>query len=413
MNRSPWVWLLFPGLTMSLGWGLRGFIGGGPLGAMIPGVMAALALALLVGRDDAECGLVAAFGAVGVGFGGQMTYGQTVGLTFQPETFWWGFTGFAVKGAVWGLAGGAALGLALDRDKFSLREILTGLLLMIGGTYLGWKLVNEPKLIYFSDPVNKPRAEIWAGLLLGAAVLLGWLARMTPSAKLPLRFALWGALGGGVGFAAGAWFQAAGRQHLTNPWIDYWKAMELTFGFCLGAAYGWCAKKSSGAPGPAKSAPTGTLWPALAGGLILIVLAHWMEETGTSRFSYTIVGAGLMAAALYSERLGWLIGAAMTHCAFAYDLLENKPHLNQAALWVWVAASTLAVAYLVSRWQSKKHIFLLITWSAVIDSLLKSFLPPAALGGHVVTEIVFVVFAALVSYSCLSCCAESERSSSS
>ena len=159
-ERPAWLWLLFPGLTMSLGWGLRGYIGGGPLGAMIPGVMVALVLALLLGRDDAECGLIAAFGAIGVGFGGQMTYGQTVGLTFQPETFWWGLTGFAIKGAVWGLLGGAALGLALDRDKFSHREILAGLLLMIGGTYLGWKLINEPKLIYFSDPVNKPRPEI-------------------------------------------------------------------------------------------------------------------------------------------------------------------------------------------------------------------------------------------------------------
>jgi len=396
---------------MSLGWGLRGYIGGGPLGAMIPGVMVALVLALLLGRDDAECGLIAAFGAIGVGFGGQMTYGQTVGLTFQPQTFWWGLTGFAIKGAVWGLLGGAALGLALDRDKFSHREILAGLLLMIGGTYLGWKLINEPKLIYFSDPVNKPRPEIWAGLLLGAGVLLGWLARIAPSAKLPLRFALWGALGGGVGFASGAWFQVAGRQVLKNPWIDFWKVMELTFGFCLGAAYGWCASRCRAEAGAARSASTGRLWPALASGLALIVAAQWVEESATSRFSYTVVGAGLMAAALYSERLGWLAGAAMTHCAFAYDLLENKPHLNQAALWVWVAASTLAVAYLVLRWQSRKRIFLLITWSAVADSLLKSFLPPASLGGHVATEIVFVLFAVLVSYSCVSCCAESERSS--
>ena len=37
--------ILFPALAMSVAWGFRGFIGGGPLGAMIPGALAALALA--------------------------------------------------------------------------------------------------------------------------------------------------------------------------------------------------------------------------------------------------------------------------------------------------------------------------------------------------------------------------------
>ena len=32
----------------------------------------------------------------------------------------------------------------------------------------GWKLINEPKRIYFSDLYDRPRAELWAGLLIGA-----------------------------------------------------------------------------------------------------------------------------------------------------------------------------------------------------------------------------------------------------
>jgi hypothetical protein len=73
---------------MSLSWGLRGCIGGGSLGAMIPGMMIGLALCLLLGRES-DADLVAAFGAIGLGLGGQETYGQTVGLSMRPETFWW------------------------------------------------------------------------------------------------------------------------------------------------------------------------------------------------------------------------------------------------------------------------------------------------------------------------------------
>ena len=74
---------------MSLGWGLRGYIGGGPLGAMIPGALVALCLCLLADRDGEDAAVIAAFGAVGVGFGGQETYGQTIGLAFDPATRWW------------------------------------------------------------------------------------------------------------------------------------------------------------------------------------------------------------------------------------------------------------------------------------------------------------------------------------
>ena len=39
---SKSIYIFFPALAMMLGWGLRGHIGGGPFGAMIPGAMVAL-----------------------------------------------------------------------------------------------------------------------------------------------------------------------------------------------------------------------------------------------------------------------------------------------------------------------------------------------------------------------------------
>ena len=38
-RESVWLFCGASAVAMMLGWGLRGFIGGGPLGAMIPGAM--------------------------------------------------------------------------------------------------------------------------------------------------------------------------------------------------------------------------------------------------------------------------------------------------------------------------------------------------------------------------------------
>src|SRR4029453_7406091 len=109
-TRARWHWCLLGAVAMSLGWGLRGSIGGGSLCAMIPGAVIGLVLFLVL-KPPSDAGLIAAFAAIGVGFGGQETYGQTVGLSLLPETFWWAILGFVVKGAAWGLLGGALLGL--------------------------------------------------------------------------------------------------------------------------------------------------------------------------------------------------------------------------------------------------------------------------------------------------------------
>ncbi|MDX1284844.1 MAG: hypothetical protein R3182_07530, partial [Draconibacterium sp.] len=45
---SKWMFVFFPAIAMLLGWGLRGHIGGGPFGAMIPGAMVALTICMLL-----------------------------------------------------------------------------------------------------------------------------------------------------------------------------------------------------------------------------------------------------------------------------------------------------------------------------------------------------------------------------
>ena len=153
---------------MLLGWGLRGYIGGGPYGALIPGSFVALSLCLLLGYRMETAAVAALFGAVGVGYGGNMTYGQTLGFLRDTPTIYWGVLGCLLKGGVWGLLGGAVLGMGLARDHYDRKTLLIAFLLTLPAFVLGVQLINEPKLLYFSDPVNKPRDESWAGLLFAA-----------------------------------------------------------------------------------------------------------------------------------------------------------------------------------------------------------------------------------------------------
>jgi hypothetical protein len=366
---------------------------------MIPGALVALILAELLDREDAECGLIAAFGAVGIGFGGQETYGQTVGLSFQPEIFWWAILGFAIKGAVWGMLGGAVMGLALARERFRAMDIVAGCGLMALGTYVGWKLINEPKLIYFSNRFDKPRAELYAGLLFGALALLVWMA-WRGNSKVPLRFALWGALGGGVGFASGAWIQVIGRSIQPHIWVGWWKVMELTFGACLGLAYGLCAwrnredLKRTGKPTRCDMRS----WLSVALGLAVIAATLVLYEKLPSRLPYTILGAALLSLALAGEPFAWQTAITMTACAFFLDLAKAKPQFGAVTLALCVAMGTLAVAVYAAWRPCKRTMLMLLMWSSVGVALLKLFLPPAAKGeGPAVMGGLFVLMAAAVS----------------
>ena len=72
------------------------------------------------------------------------------------------YPGLALKGALWASFGGAGLGLALAAYLYRKRDLVIGVLLMVAAFYIGWWVINRPKLIYFSID----RREIWGGLWL-------------------------------------------------------------------------------------------------------------------------------------------------------------------------------------------------------------------------------------------------------
>lgn len=389
-----WLWLAFPAVAMSVGWGMRGYIGGGFLGAMIPGALVGLALCLLLHRE-AGAGTIAAFAAIGVGFGGQETYGQTVGLSFRPETFNWAMLGFALKGGAWGLLGGAAMGAAFLRERYRRLDLMFALLAMVVGTWIGWRLVDDPKLLYFSDRFDRPRPELWAGLWAGGIAFLGWL-QLRGGARLPAKLAAWGALGGAVGFPLGAAVQVVGHTCQLPLQLGWWKVMELIFGACLGLAYGYAAwrLKAELAGGSVAAAPRRWWYHAVyAGfGIMCLMISPAML---TSRFSYTITGAVMLGLVLFREALGWHSAITVTCCAFAYDFLRNRPQLPAPATWAFVVALTIVAAVIVARKPRVWPMFALLTWASIGVSLVKSNIP-LTWGKLEMMEAVFVAMGVVI-----------------
>ena len=131
--------LLLCGLSMAIGWGIRGNFGH-EAGAALPGALGAMALALMSGRPDwwARIHYFAMFGALGWSFGGSMSYMQVVGYTHSGHTpsILYGFANLFVIGFLWAAVGGAGIALPV----FLPIEELTLFFAPIVAILAGWSL---------------------------------------------------------------------------------------------------------------------------------------------------------------------------------------------------------------------------------------------------------------------------------
>jgi hypothetical protein len=169
--------LLVSALSLSLGWGIRGNFGH-EYGAMIPGALAGIAVALLSGREDwwrriAHFGL---FGALGWSFGGSISYMHVIAYTHSghlpSQTY--GFACLFVIGFLWAALGGAgtALPACLDRDR--LASIFPPLLMVLVAWILQDLLVGpqggpwrHESWLYWYD-------TNWLAALIALAAGLAW-----------------------------------------------------------------------------------------------------------------------------------------------------------------------------------------------------------------------------------------------
>jgi hypothetical protein len=237
---------------------------------MIAGALVSLVLCLLFARHlpSTTVARAAAWGTVAIGFGGSMTYGQTIGLTQNANmvgnlhAFLWGMLGLGIKGALWIGFAGAFLGMGLSGVRYRTRDVLVLYGAMLAACALGIAALNEPynpaqrllPKIYFSadwrwtpdvtPEVLKPRREVWGGFLAAMTVLLVQLAGVRRDG-LAVRLGLWGLLGGAIGFPLGQCLQAGHAWHkdlFAHGWladadkvINWWNFMETTFGATMGA----------------------------------------------------------------------------------------------------------------------------------------------------------------------------------
>ncbi|RME94611.1 MAG: hypothetical protein D6766_05380 [Verrucomicrobia bacterium] len=309
--------MLLAAMAGGMGWGIRGQYGH-ETGAMMAGLLVALTLACRwCARWDAlATARVVAWATIATGFGGSMTYGQTLGLTQNAELIGrgdalaWGLLGTTVKGGVWIGFTGLFLGMGLGGVDYRPRQVLGAMLVALGCFALGVWLLNEPydpayrrlPAIYFSatwewypqaGPELRPRREVWGGLWLAWLALWGW-AGWWRRDRLARRLALWGVLGGGAGFTLGqalqawhawhpAWFEQSWLAPLTRH-FNWWNLMETTFGFVWGGVVAWGVARNrawirppgAGALRPAWTSREEFLWLILHVGLLVPgTLADW------------------------------------------------------------------------------------------------------------------------------------------
>lgn len=388
-----WLFLLLPTVAMSLGWALRGTIGGGQIGALIPGAMVMLCLCWLL-RIGRGLGTIVAIGTVGIGLGGQETYGQTIGFLRSAETVLWGLSGLAIKGGMWGLSGGVLAGLGFMSKRYRGIEIAIGLAVMMGVTLLGIHFIDEPKLAYFSNRLDKPRDEVWVGVTLGALALVSYLLtlqRETVSAK----FALAGLIAGAAGFGGGGLFIAYGAT-LPNPYSGWpwWKMMEFTFGALYGLGLGAIAywlraglrdeNAAAGRYPHADLLPDMTLGGLLSAGLIVAVAPLWLNFTIPHRAAWSLIAPVLILISLISNRLSWQIALSLTVGGFLRDCLVRYVKNEQMPAWgddwLTVVIVTIPVVIVVALSELRSQLtaeraLLGLAWVATLFGVIK-IVPP-------------------------------------
>jgi hypothetical protein len=134
-------------LSLSIGWGIRGNYGH-EYGAMLPGALAAMAAALMSGREDwrQRVPYFAFFGALGWAFGGSIAYMHPPSYTETGHlpTQVYGFLACFVEAFLWAGLGGAATAYAAVEDREKLTAIFRPLAWVFGFWALQYALQDTP-----------------------------------------------------------------------------------------------------------------------------------------------------------------------------------------------------------------------------------------------------------------------------
>jgi hypothetical protein len=138
--------VFFIAVALSIGWGIRGNFGH-EYGAAFAGCLAAIAAAVLSGREDwrDKVGYFALFGAIGWGFGATQSYMMVIAYTQSGHAAsqWYGFLSLFYIGFLWAALGGAGTAFAAvaTRDRISKMFIP---IIFVFGAWMLQDLVEDP-----------------------------------------------------------------------------------------------------------------------------------------------------------------------------------------------------------------------------------------------------------------------------
>jgi len=462
MKATSLGWaILVPSLAAAMGWGIRGQYGH-ETGAMIAGCLASLAMVLACAPQLSSLtgARAAALMTVGIGIGGAMTYGQTVGLTHDHdmvgnwEALRWGMLGLAIKGALWIGFSGVLLGMGLGGVRYRVAEIGLLLLALAGLFYLGLWLINSPydpaqgilPRIYFSEssyfragPNLKPRREVWGGFLLAWCGLMAY-ARWVKTDRLAFRLGWFALLAGALGFPGG---QGVQSFHAWNPdlfqgsrWaglygmVNWWNMMETTFGAIWGAVLGagvwWNRHLITTSPDEETVGCTPPMEAALLAAHLVLLLASEFAEfpggghvvelyTNDSLWMTMIPLMGIVGGRAWPYLLLFPVVAAPICGKSLRAFVYGSTQVTGGDGWLWCAAvpmavlSYAAIAFLL-RGQSRERAgrfaaqgLLLATWTYfLLNTVFFDFAWPwQEWTGRTPNQILFMVCAVVISAFCL------------
>ena len=332
---SPLLVILLSAMAGGMGWGIRGQYGH-ETGAMIAGALVGLVLTFFFCplASSLFTARAVALMTVAIGFGGSMTYGQTVGLTHDAplignsDALTWGLVGLFIKGGIWIAFAGAFLGIGLSRVQYKSSEIATLLVAMVFLLFLGLSLINSPfdpankdlPNVYFSDQwfwepdaELTPRPERWGGLLFALVGVILYVSLIKRD-QLAQMLAVFGFLAGGFGFSIGQSVQA---YHAWHPEVfesglfaegalaqivsnfNWWNMMETTFGAVFGAilAFGlWLNRgliKTDADEEPVEMS-SGNEWLLIVVHVAAIIAWNFMSYRALDQFADHAITMGLI-----------------------------------------------------------------------------------------------------------------------
>ena len=244
-------------IAVSYGWGMRGMIIGGERGAVLPGALLGMFLALFSGNEmiSQHFYLFAAAGAIGMAYGGFEPYAQTMSFILHhdkpehnPKR---GYLGLMLKGALWFGICGSVLGMAFSAlsgayyKPLSLIIFIALIPLMQGvGVLLFNKPFNKEKGTFPKLYLSITSREEWGGNLVMLICFI--IFALINNDLYSILFSVTGIVSGAIGWTIAIKMYDFQAHPMKNgkyffgkyqKSIDGWKIMEYTLGAFTGLCF--------------------------------------------------------------------------------------------------------------------------------------------------------------------------------